>query len=86
MVRGGEVCGVRDGKGRFRILLRSDRRPIRVAVTSGEGDLDRLSRVGAPGPEALIRKPIDLDELIRSLKTPAPRLSLIRKGPFVHDC
>ena len=60
MVRGGEVCGARDGEGRFRILLRSDRRPIRVAITSGEGDLDRLGRVGALGPEALSRKPIDL--------------------------
>jgi hypothetical protein len=29
-------------------------------------------RVGELGPEALIRKPIDLDEQIRGLKLPAP--------------
>lgn len=62
-----------DGEGETILRkIRSDRRPIRVAVTTGEGDLDRLRRVGALGPEALIRKPIDLDELIRGLEIPAP--------------
>ena len=57
--------------------IRSDRRPIRVAVTTGEGDLDRLRRVGELGPELLIRKPINLDELIRGLEIPTrpPRRS-----------
>jgi DNA-binding response OmpR family regulator len=62
-----------DGEGETILRkIRSDRRPIRVAVTTGEGDLDRLRRVGELGPEALIRKPIDLDELIRGLEIPAP--------------
>ena len=41
--------------------------PIRVAVTTGTGDPQRLAEVRSLGPDALFRKPIDLPGLLASL-------------------
>jgi DNA-binding response OmpR family regulator len=50
--------------------IRSERLAVRVAVTTGEGDPERLRRVAEFGPDLLMGKPIDLPELIRWLKLP----------------
>jgi hypothetical protein len=42
-----------------------------VAVTTGEGDPERLRRVAELGPDLLRGRPIDLPELMRRLGHPA---------------
>ena len=46
----------------------NERHPVRVAVTTGSSDRDRLDAVTALGPELFLLKPIDLAELIDGLK------------------
>jgi DNA-binding response OmpR family regulator len=46
--------------------IRCDRLPTRVAVTTGH-DPDSLGHVAELRPEALLQKPIDVDELCREL-------------------
>ena len=60
-----------DGEGETILRkIRAERLPIRVAVTTGEGNLERLRRVRELGPEVLIRKPIQMAELVRGLSLP----------------
>ena len=47
--------------------IRSHHLPIRVAVTTGASDPIRLKAVAQLGPEVLLRKPIDLADLLRGL-------------------
>jgi DNA-binding response OmpR family regulator len=68
-----------DGEAILR-KIRSEQLAVRVAVTTGEGDPERLRRVAELGPDLLMGKPIDLPELIRWLNLPekawgTPRLS-----------
>src|SRR5262245_36461418 len=53
-----------DGDGET--VLRADRRRhlrTRIVIASATGDEDRLDAVRALGPDAILRKPIRLDEL-----------------------
>jgi DNA-binding response OmpR family regulator len=58
-----------DGEAILR-KIRAERLMVRVAVTTGEGDPERLRRVAELGPDLLMCKPIDLPELIRWLNLP----------------
>ncbi len=48
-------------------MIRERKLPIRVAVVTGLHDPDRLAGINALQPEALLRKPIDISELVRKL-------------------
>ncbi len=47
--------------------IRADRLATRVAVMTGVEDRDRLDAVRLLRPEALVRKPVDLDEVLRAI-------------------
>jgi two-component system, OmpR family, response regulator CpxR len=57
-----------DGDG-IQILqaIRDRKIPVRVAVVTGLGDPARLAAIAALNPDALLRKPIDISELIGKL-------------------
>jgi two-component system KDP operon response regulator KdpE len=66
--------GLPDGDGEAILRkIRSHRLAVRVAVTTAEGDPERLRRVAALEPDLFMSKPIDLPELIRWLDLPAPK-------------
>jgi CheY-like chemotaxis protein len=48
--------------------VRANELPIRVLVTTGISDPQRLAAVRHLGPELLLKKPIDLEELLRSIE------------------
>lgn len=50
--------------------IRDDRLPTRVVVNTGTHDPDRLSAVSELKPEALLQKPIDIEQLCQVCKTP----------------
>lgn len=63
-----------DGDGEM--ILRSVRRSglrTKVAVATGTGDEGRLASLRELGPDALLRKPIHLEEVSRLCGEPAPR-------------
>jgi DNA-binding response OmpR family regulator len=51
--------------------VRSDGLPVRVLVASAVCDQDRLEQVRRLGPDAILTKPINLGELLRTLEAPA---------------
>jgi len=51
-----------DGEAILR-RVRAEGLPVRVIVNTGMDDPDRLDRVAALGPEALLRKPLDSKSL-----------------------
>ena len=57
-----------DGDG-IEILarVREAELPIRVVITTSLGDPDRLAAVHRLKPESILRKPIDLGELLRAI-------------------
>jgi len=57
-----------DGSGE-KILrhIRDNRLPITVAVTTASSDDDHLAVVGSLRPDSMIKKPIDLAQLMRAL-------------------
>jgi DNA-binding response OmpR family regulator len=57
-----------DGDGeRVLAKIRAAGLPVRVIVTSATTDERRLARVALMKPELLLRKPVDLDEMVRPL-------------------
>jgi DNA-binding response OmpR family regulator len=55
-----------DGEGSAVLeRIRAARLDVRVTVTTASSDPDRLRRVRDLKPEALLKKPIDLAELLR---------------------
>jgi DNA-binding response OmpR family regulator len=50
--------------------IRSEHLPLRVAVTTAEGDPERLRKVNELAPDLMMCKPIDLAGLVRWLKQP----------------
>jgi DNA-binding response OmpR family regulator len=52
--------------------VRRDQLQARVVVTSATGDEERLVAVREMNPTALIRKPIEMNELLLACRTPAP--------------
>jgi DNA-binding NarL/FixJ family response regulator len=57
-----------DGSGRDVLAaIRAEAAPIRVLVTTGSCDREVLRQVDALGPDAVLRKPIDFDQLLRAL-------------------
>jgi DNA-binding response OmpR family regulator len=48
--------------------IRAEKRPIRVAVTTGSNDAHQLNSVLSLKPELLLSKPVNLRELIEGLK------------------
>jgi DNA-binding response OmpR family regulator len=51
--------------------IRSEHLAVRVAVTTGEGDPERLRRVAELRPDLMMAKPINLPELMNWLNPPA---------------
>jgi len=49
--------------------IRDDRLPTRVAVCTGTHDPARLKEVAELAPDALLRKPIELDDICRICKS-----------------
>ena len=47
--------------------VRDERLPVRVSVTTGMDDPEHLRQVQRLEPEFLLKKPIDLDQLLRTL-------------------
>jgi DNA-binding response OmpR family regulator len=47
--------------------VRADKNPAKVAVTTGIEDRERLEEIRQLSPDALLRKPLDLDDLLRAL-------------------
>ena len=47
--------------------IRDQKLDVRVTVTTATGDLDWIDRVMAMKPDAFLRKPIELAELMRAL-------------------
>jgi DNA-binding response OmpR family regulator len=70
-----------DGDGEVILRkIRAERLAIRVAVVTAEGDPERLQAVAELGPDLLMRKPIDLPQLLHWLDLPtktwrSPRLA-----------
>jgi DNA-binding response OmpR family regulator len=63
-----------DGSGEAILRrIRSERLPVRVAVTTAESDPARLRKLAELEPDLLLRKPIDLPALIHWLEQPAVR-------------
>jgi DNA-binding response OmpR family regulator len=57
-----------DGEGATVLArVREAKMDVRVTVTTASSDPDRLNRVRALRPDSLLRKPIDLTELLRVL-------------------
>lgn len=55
-----------DGEGSAVLeRVRAANMDVRVTVTTASADPDRLKRVRALGPDSLLRKPLDLAELLR---------------------
>src|SRR5262249_17383824 len=52
--------------------IRSKNLPIRVLVTTGVNDTERLEAVRDLHPKSVLRKPIDLPSLLRGLEDDAP--------------
>jgi DNA-binding response OmpR family regulator len=52
--------------------VRTDHLAIRVAVTTGVEDRTRLDEVRSLKPDALLRKPLDLNDLLRVLEPDRP--------------
>jgi DNA-binding response OmpR family regulator len=50
--------------------IRYEGLPVRVAVTTAVADPGRLRKLAELEPDLLLKKPIDLDELIRWLEPP----------------
>src|SRR4051794_24931720 len=46
--------------------IRADNQPIRVVVCTGYDDPARLADVVSLGPDAILRKPVDPEELLRA--------------------
>jgi two-component system KDP operon response regulator KdpE len=64
--------GLPDGDGEAILRrIRVEQRAVRVAVTTAEGDPERLRRVAELHPDLFLRKPIDLPRLMRWLDLPA---------------
>jgi len=49
--------------------IRSHHLPTRVAVTTGMSDPERLEAVSGLGPDGLLQKPIQVEDLCRALST-----------------
>lgn len=47
--------------------IRAENHPAKVAVTTGIEDRARLEEIRGLEPDALLRKPLELDELLRAL-------------------
>jgi DNA-binding response OmpR family regulator len=63
-----------DGEGETILRkIRVEQLAVRVAVTTAEGDPERLRRVAELRPDLLLRKPIDLPQLMRWLDLPDQR-------------
>jgi DNA-binding response OmpR family regulator len=57
-----------DGDGAMILeFVRKSKAAIRVAVTTGASDPDRLARLAELSPDLVLRKPIDLGALLRGL-------------------
>lgn len=61
-----------DGSGRTVLsAIRAEAAPVRVIVTTGSCDRQILKEVEALGPEAILRKPIDFELLLRAISPSA---------------
>jgi DNA-binding response OmpR family regulator len=49
-------------------LVRAENHPTKVAVTTGMEDRARLEEIRKLRPDALLRKPLELDDLLRALR------------------
>ena len=66
-----------DGHGTTLLRIAREKEfPVRVVVTTGASDPDLLLRGSGHEPAAVLRKPINLSELLRAIEPPTRRVAL----------